>query len=840
MDGSGAHACAHCGLPVPPALVEAGADEQFCCAGCATVYRILHDEGLEPLYQRTREEGAADRRAARSFEAFDDPTFLSLHSRSLPGGALQIELYLEGVHCAACLWLLEKLPKMVDGVRDARLDFARAMLSVTFDPTRTALSQIGTFLDRLGYAPHPYRDLNRRAQQRDEERRLLVRIAIAGAVAGNVMLIAFALYGGAFEGMSRDWRDFFRWVSLALSIPAVLFAGSSFFVHALASLRARTLHMDLPIALGISAGFIGGVVNTIRGVGEVYFDSVTTLIFLLLVGRFLQQRQQRQAVQATELLYNLAPATARRIDADDNARDVPIEALQPRDRIEVRPGEVIPADGVVQLGRSSVEMAILTGESRPVAVGPRDAIHAGCTNLSARLVVEIRETGAQTRLGKLLREVEELARRRAPVVQLVDRISGWFVAAVLLLASVTALVWALIDPALALEHSIALLIVCCPCALGLATPLAITAALGRAARAGVLVKGGDTLEALTHPGTLFLDKTGTLTSGRMALVEWWGDETVRPLVRAAEAESTHPLAQALVRGLAPRADPSPSLELTHHLGRGIEGRDAGGSFAIGSAELVRSSLGRLPDEVESVVRRFAARALTPVVIARGSEAVAVAAIGDPIRPDARETIDAFRQRGWRVGILSGDHADVVSAIAAELELDPALCRGGLSPEEKARAVEAARTLIDVDEGGANRTASSLSRHAPSVVMVGDGVNDAAALSAATVGVGVHGGAEASLAVADIFFSHEGLGSLRALLFGAERTMRVIRRNLSLSLVYNLVGASLAVGGLLTPVVAAILMPLSSLTVVFSSYRARTFEPRDGDREARAVIGEPES
>jgi Cu2+-exporting ATPase len=796
--------CDHCGLPVPAGLIEDGAELQFCCNGCRVAYQVIHEHGLDGYYDIKARIDAPDQpaqRSGRAFAEFDDPTFHELYCRTLPSGLATVELYLEGVHCAACVWLVEKLTVVVNGVAEVRLDLGRSLATVTWDPGTTPLSEVARFLDSIGYAPHPFRGVEARDMARREERALLIRIAVAGAIAGNVMLIAFALYGGHFHGISEEFRNLFRWVSLVLTVPSATWCAAVFYRGALGALKARSLHMDLPIAIGILAGFTQGAVNTVRGAGEVYFDSVTALIFFLLVGRFLQRRQQLKAASSTELLFSLAPSTARLVEAD-GIREVPLEALGSGAVVEVRAGDSIPADGTIAEGSSTVDRSLLTGESLPEPVSTGDPIHAGTVNLGSRLLVEVRATGEDTRVGRLMRLVEEGAMRRAPVVLLADRISGWFVAVVLTLAAITLAVWLQLDPEHAVEHMVALLIVSCPCALGLATPLAVSAAIGRAARKRILIKGGDSLENLARPGRMVLDKTGTLTEGKLAVLRWWGDEVVKSTVAAIERQSAHPVAQALA-SLVPRAKLSEVSDVQEISGAGISGSYEGHRIMVASTGHAVRELGPLPVGPAEAADGFAHEGLSPVVVAVDDEVVAVAGIGDPLRPDSAEAVASMRNRGWMVEILSGDHPAVVQSIARQVGIDTDAARGGVAPEEKLDAVR---------EKTMNTTTA----------MVGDGVNDAAALAAATVGIGVHGGAEATLAAADVYLARPGLGPVVELLEGAGRTLGVIRRNLVFSLTYNVIAVSFAITGHMSPLLAAILMPLSSMTVVLSSYRAKTF------------------
>jgi Cu2+-exporting ATPase len=541
--------------------------------------------------------------------------------------------------------------------------------------------------------------------------------------------------------------------------------------------------------------------NTVRGAGEIYFDSVTALIFFLLVGRFLQRRQQRAAASSTELLFSLAPATARLVEGN-HVREVPLEALTPGAVVEVRAGDSIPADGVILEGTSNIDRSLLTGESLPESVKTGDPAHAGTVNLGGRLLVEVRAAGEDTRIGRLMRLVEEESLRRAPVVLLADRISGWFVAAVLVLAALTLVIWLRLDPSNAIEHAVALLIVSCPCALGLATPLAVSAALGRAARKAILIKGGDALEALARPGLMILDKTGTLTEGRLETLSWWGDGSLKSCVAALERHSSHPVARALVEHHDSGAEPVVS-EVQETTGAGITGYCEDRRFLVASAGHAAREIGVLPAQAADVVDRVAAEGLSPVVVSVDGRVAAVAGIGDPLRSDTKEALAAIQDRGWRVEVLSGDHPAVVQSVLQNVGLRSGCGRGGASPEEKLEIVRVA------------------AGNEP-VAMVGDGVNDAAALAAATVGIGVHGGAEAALAAADVYLGRPGLAPVVELLNGARRTFRVIRRNLVFSLLYNVIAVTFAITGHMSPLLAAVLMPLSSMTVVLSSYRAKTF------------------
>jgi Cu2+-exporting ATPase len=801
--------CAHCGLPVPAVRIESGAQDAFCCDGCRSVYAILHASGLQDYYAH-RELGQTERvapqRSLRKFEELDAPTFRAAHCREQGAGALSVELFVEGVHCSACIWLIERLARVEPAVREARYDLTRSVLHLTWDARLAPLSRIARALDSLGYCPHPTQSTRSAAEQRHGDRALLLRLGIAGAAAGNVMLMALALYSGRFAGMGAEYVTLFRWGSFLIATPTVFWAGNVFFRGGLAAVRTRTPHMDLPVSLGILAGYIGSAVNTVRSTGDVYFDSLCTLIFLLLVGRYLQRAQRRGSSKASDLIHALAPSTAALVEGDER-REVPASSVPVGSIVEIRAGERIPVDGVVCDGRSTVDTSLLTGESLPEEVAVGDRVHAGTSNQTARLCVRVESSGAETRIGRLMHSVEVTQSERAPIVKLADRVAGHFVTVILSLAGITLLVWLKLDARHAIDHTVALLVVTCPCALGMATPLAVSAALRSAARGGVLFKSGEAIEELARRGVVVFDKTGTLTEGRLELIAFEGDATTRALARAAEATSNHPIARAFQRAL-----PDPHLSCTEReeLPGGVRARVGAQQVLIGSPAFVQAVLRDPPNALLLCAEAHAAAGRTPVLVAVDGTARAVAALADTVRGDATPGLKRLTALGFRLEVLSGDHQRVVDSVVRQLGVPVSRAVGGASPEDK---------LLRIAE---------LRAAGERVIMVGDGVNDAAAMAKANVGIAVHGGAEACLSAADVFTTRAGLDAVALAAAGARRTLRVIRVGIGLSLAYNVVGVALAITGRLDPLLAAVLMPLSSITVVSAALHARTFS-KEGSR-----------
>ncbi len=797
-------ACDHCGLPVPSALVDTTGSHQFCCHGCRTVYTLLHDAGLDQYY-RLRNEfdpdaahpvGETTDEATSAYAVFDAPAFASRYVEHESDHRAHVDLHLQNVRCAACLWLIERLPRLDRAVIESRLSLRRGVARVTWDPTVSPLSRIARTLDRLGYPARPAKGsaAEHAAARREEERKQWVRIGLAGACAGNTMLLAFALYAGVFDGMEAGFVALFRWLSAAIGGVALFGPGLVFFRGAWAALRSRSANLDLPIALALGVGGVAGLTNTVTGRGDLYFDSLSVLVFLLLVGRYVQYRQQRWADDTVGLLLSLTPVSCRRVRENGATEDIPIEALQPGDTVEVRPGELLPADGEVTYGRSSVEQALLTGEAAAVGVGVGDDVFAGTKNSADTLHIGVTRAGEDTRVGRLMRLVQDGVEHKPAIVQLTDRIAGRFVVAVSTAALLVFAGWWAFGGALgaAVNHTVALLIVACPCALALATPLTLAVACGRAARRDILIKRAAALELLTHGGTLYLDKTGTVTHGHTALVGWFGPAWLRGVVAELEAESTHPVGRALATLFG---DTEPNATDRRELHERIERGDGGVEARLDQQPLLVGSPRFLQRHGVTFDAGWLCRITahesagrTVVLVSLNGEPVALAALGDRVRDDALRAVRSCRDHGWTPTLLSGDAPRVVRHVAGQLGIDETNATGGVLPEAK----------LDTIRDTAGPT-----------VMVGDGVNDAAALAAADLGIAVRGGAEASLAAADVYLARDGLAALPELFAVAQRAMRLIRINLAVSLSYNATAVGLAAAGLVTPLLAAVIMPISS-------------------------------
>ncbi len=796
--------CIHCGEPTP-GDTDQPASEIFCCNGCRGAYELIHGWGLESYYGLRDQLGGGDaprvRQGSARYERFDSDEFLGPSTpRSTDDGLLCSELAVHGLHCAACAWLIENAAQRTPGWSAARVKMSDHTLRVVFDPTLTTLGQIARILAHLGYELAPI-SLDGNIHFQNENRRHLIRIAIAGFCAANAMWIAVALYAGDLQGVEVDHRHFLGLIGTGLGVASVLFPGRTFFVGALASLKTRVPHMDLPVALGLSVGTIAGVINAVSGRGHLYFDSLAMLVFLLLIGRWIQFHQQHRAAKAVDLLLRITPRHAVRVNPDETTDLVLVDILCSGDCVRVDAGESIPVDGEVVQGQSLIDRSLLTGESVPAAIGAGDAVAAGTVNLQRPLDIRVVATGRESRIGRVMQSVEEAMGEKLPIVQFADAMGGVFVMVVTLLAIATFLWWLPLGWRVAASTATALLIVACPCALALATPLAIAVSLGRAAKHKVLIRDGATLQQLARGGRIWFDKTGTLTTGRPDAWIVWGSPGSVAAASAVEQQCQHPVASALVQLSKRSGIDLPDDAVLDQVDRqGIVGHADGREILVGNPAFLSDhgfGLGRV---VRDAIDECTANAASPIVIAYGGVIEAVVAIADPIKGQAADTISRLYRRGWEVGILSGDHPEIVHHVAKLVGVRRDLAFGGLSPEDKLAAVRGDERFSQTACAG-------------TTVMVGDGANDAAALAAANVGIAVRGGVEVSLQAAPVFIANDHLSSINDLMDVARRTDWLIRSALAVSLLYNVFAVGLAMCGKISPLVAAILMPLSSVSVL---------------------------
>jgi Cu2+-exporting ATPase len=838
--------CFHCGLEAPAAVREtasvAGAERVFCCTGCKAVCQAIHAAGLEGFYRRTPDGEILGPPPAlpKQLALYDLDEVQQEFVDSL-ADSREINLLVEGIHCAACVWLIENGLKAMPGIAEARVNLTGRRLRVKWDNGKLPLSAILRRLGELGYAALPFDPQVAEGSLQRQNRALLYRMAFAAFGMMNLMWISIALYSGADQG---EFRDMFHWIGFAIATPTLLYSGYPFYRGAWVGLRRLSLSMDLPIAIGASITYLYSLYVTITGSGHVYWDTVVNFLFVILVGRYLEAISKRQAVSSTQRLLDLQPKVATVI-RDGAEAVLPIRALREGDLMLVRPGETVPADGVVAEGESSIDESMLTGESRPVPRGTGDRVSAGTLNGAGVLQVRVSAVLRDSALGRIIKLVEDAQASKAPIQCMADRIVPWFVAVTLTLAALTFAFWVQQDFEKALMAATAVLIITCPCAFGLATPMAIAVASGLGAREGILIKNGAVFETLSDIDHYVLDKTGTVTEGRPAVTavsdafgQWYADsatamdETRRrdlTAIAALERLSEHPLARAVTAladesALGYRRLAVKDVRVV--AGAGIAGHVDGRAVVIGSAEwLLRNgvALADWPD-ADGAPGRYPDRGAEP---GRASQASVVhcaidgvqvlrLVIDDRLRADAAESVQRLRDDGLRVTLLTGDRRAAAERIAAEL--------GG---------IEVIAEVLPEDK---DRVIGELQRGGHRVAMVGDGINDAPALVRADVGIAVGSGTDVSIASADIVLMSNELGRVHDAALLSRRTLRAIRQNIGLSFAYNTIMVPLAMAAMITPLVAAVSMPLSSLAVIGNSARIRTLFRKRPSRRSSAGTG----
>ncbi len=797
--------CFHCGLPVPPGsayrVTIDGEPRAMCCPGCQAVAQAIVDGGMEDFYRhRTEKSERPEERIPdflREVDLYDRPELQKSFVREEAGETREASLILEGIVCAACVWLNERQVKSLDGVLDFRVNYATHRARVRWDPARVQLSDILRAIAAIGYRAHPF-DPGRQEQLFKREKKLaLRRLTLAGLGAMQVMMIAIAMYIGDYQGMDADIRRFMRWVSLLIATPVVLYSAQAFFAPAWRDLRRRQPGMDVPVSLAIGGAYLASCWATFSGTGEVYFDSVTMFTFFLLTGRYFEMIARHKAGESAEALVKLLPASATRITADGREEVVTVNELAPGDRLRVRPGESVPADGTVVAGESSVDESLLTGESVPRGRAAGDALVGGSVNVESPLEMTVTRVGEDTVLSSIIRLLDRAQGEKPRVGRLADRVAGWFVLALLLLAVGVGGFWWWHEPESAFWITLSVLVVTCPCALSLATPAALTAATGRLTRLGLLTTRGHALETLARVTDVVLDKTGTLTFGELGLAAIRPEpgenrERLWRVAAALEAGSEHPIARAIRRD-APALGPAEAAHAVRQRpGLGIEGSVGGRRYRVGNARFVAEWVPGL----EAAGREGVAE----VLLVDEQRLLGRFELDDALRPEAAEAVDGLRRRGLRVHLLSGDAAATVDRVAGELGIEEH--RGGLLPDDKLARIR------ELQDDGAV------------VAMVGDGINDAPVLAGAQVSLAMGGGTQLAHASADLVLLSENLLHLPEGIDVARRTLRIIRQNLGWAVAYNVTAVPLAAAGFVAPWMAAIGMSLSSLLVVLNALRLR--------------------
>ncbi|ERI53257.1 carbonate dehydratase [Pseudomonas sp. EGD-AK9] len=765
----------------------------MCCPGCQAVAEAIVAGGLEHYYKH-RSENAANPQALP--QALPDE--LALYDRSevqqpfvqQDGELSETQLLIEGISCAACGWLIEKHLRGVPGVAEAHLNLSNHRLQVRWSDSQLPLSQLLAELRRIGYAGHPWQADQAAARLAAENRRSMRELGVAGLLWMQVMMATMATWPEFNIDLSPELDKILRWTSLFLTTPIVFYCCGQFFRGALRDLRTRHLTMDVSVSLAIGGAYVAGIWSTVTGQGELYFDAVGMFALFLLAGRYLERRARERTAAATAQLVKLLPASCLRLDQGGQSQRVLLSELQTGERVLVQPGALIPADGRVLAGQSSVDESLLTGEYLPQPRSVGDSVTAGTLNVEGPLTVEVQALGDATRLSAIVRLLERAQSEKPRLAEIADRVAQWFLLFILIAAALVGLAWWQIDAERAFWVVLSLLVATCPCALALATPTALTTATGSLHKLGMLLTRGHVLEGLNQIDTLVLDKTGTLTEGRLTLkaihpLRELDEGACLALAAALENRSEHPIARAF--GQAPHAAES----VDSHPGQGLQGRVEGRLLRIGEATFVCALSGQAVPSIAGEHGQW-------LLLGDEQGPLAWFVLDDRLRDDAAQLIAAARTRGWHIHLLSGDSSPMVGEVARQLGIEDA--RGGLTPDAKLAVLK------------------QLHGEGRRVLMLGDGVNDVPVLAAADISVAMGSASDLAKTSADAVLLSNRLSSLVEGLKLARRTRRIIIENLSWATLYNGLVLPFAALGWITPIWAAVGMSLSSLLVVLNALR----------------------
>lgn len=797
-------ACFHCGQPVPDDF-KCTVDIQnqprdMCCTGCEAVAKAIVANNLERFYEhRTDKSNIPDNLVPaelRDLQIYDDENLQKNFVRTVDGGAIrEASLILEGIVCAACVWLNEKHVLSLNGVLDFNVNYSTHRASLKWDNNQIQLSDVLKAVTNIGYHAHPFDAGRLETLQKKEKSKALRRIAIAGIGMMQVMMLAISLYIGESADMSDSMRNFLRWASFVIATPVLFFASRIFFVSAWQDIKRWQLGMDVPVAIAMGAAYTASVWATVTQSGEVYFDSVTMFTFFLLTGRYLEMVARHKAGQVADALIRLVPATATRIK-DDKQETVAVSELELGDTLLIKPGETVPADGVVTDGISSINESLLTGESVPLTKKSGSALIGGTVNVESPLFMRVEKLGNSTVLSGIIRLLERAQSEKPNLASLVDKVAAWFVSLLLIIAVGVFSIWSVVSPSDAFWITLSVLVVTCPCALSLATPASLTAATGALTQKGVLTTRGHALETLAKLTHIVFDKTGTLTHGQLKVssIQLLGTETkaqVKALAAGIESSSEHPIAQAMTRL---SEQPKVFHSQVSESGKGVEGVCDDKTYRLGTYHYVASLVGETGQQISQNTTT------TQIFLGREGAWLASFTLVDEIRKEAADVIQALKSQGLSVSLLSGDSQSAVDSVAEQLGIQDAV--GNLLPENKLQQLQKRQAQGEV------------------VAMVGDGVNDAPVLAGADVSLAMGNGSQLAQASADMVLLSENLSQLPTAVEIARKMQSIIRQNFAWAIAYNLVAIPLAAMGWIHPWMAALGMSMSSLLVVLNALRLK--------------------
>lgn len=796
--------CYHCGSPVPAAapwtITLDDHTHPLCCPGCEAVAHAIVDGGLESYYRYRTElpDRPDERQAAKAdtWSVFDDPGLQSqfVHPDGDEGN-VKATLAIEGITCAACAWLIEHRLNALPGIASSAVNLTHHRLRVSWNPQQVKLSQLLAELAAIGYEAQPYEPDQAQARMQHEERMNVRRLIIAAVGMMQVMMFSIPIYVSGPGEISDDFYALFHWLSFALATPVVFFSAQPFFRNALRDLRTGVLGMDVPVSLAIGGAYLASSYAVLFNVGEVYFDSVAMFTFFLLFGRYVEGRARRRSGHTGNALSGVLPISATRLESDGSERILPASELAPNDRILIKPGHGVPADGIVEEGESSLDESMLTGEYLPITRREGDRITGGSQNMENPLVIRVTHAGRDARVAGIVDLTDRAFASRPRLAQMAARMAHLFVLRLLVVTACVTIAWWFIDPSRMLWVLLSVLVVTCPCALALATPAALTAGHGQLRKRGVLITRADAMETLSNVTRVIFDKTGTLTRGEMQItqtkpLDGLTADRAQAIAAALEAHSEHPIARAF----RPFRDATLQAKDIHsHTGQGLEGTLKGVRWRLGKPEFATHEPITAPAKGQWLL------------LSEDGKPRAWFGLHDGIRDDAVATVSALQAQGFSVELLSGDTRDAVESLASQLGI--ATWHSGTSPEGKLARIK------------------ELQAAGETVLMVGDGINDVPVLAGANVAIAMNGATDLARTRADAILLSPRLMRIFEAIEISRATRRIMRQNMIWSVCYNFSALPLAAMGLVPPWLAAIGMSLSSLVVVGNALRLSRWRAR---------------
>ncbi|WP_261835577.1 heavy metal translocating P-type ATPase [Vibrio ishigakensis] len=779
--------CYHCGEEVPEStnfqvkILDEVRD--MCCPGCQSVAQTIVDSGLVSYYQyRTEKAERVDLvpEQLQSLIHYDNEEIQSEFVRN-DENTSEVTLSLDGVSCAACAWLIEKQMNGRKGVVRIRVNTATHRAVLAWDNTQTKLSELLGIIHKLGYKAAPFEADKQEENYYRQMKQYLYRLGIAGLATMQVMMLAVALYLEVFGNLEPEFKHYFRIISLIFATPVMLYSALPFYMNAWRSLKARTLGMDVPVSLAMIFAYFASVIATFTQSGEVFFESISMFAFFLLLGRFLEMRARRKAAAASANLLKLVPAMA----SLDNGDQIPVKTLKIGDRVRVLAGEHVPADGLVVDREVFIDESMLTGESLHVKKTIGETVFAGTVNGEQTFTLEVNCQNQESMIAKIVRLQDEAQSTKPKIAEIADVVARYFVAAILIISAATYFYWQQNQPEDAFWIMLAVLVATCPCALSLATPTAITCGTSRMSNLGILLRKSHAIETLCKINHLIVDKTGTLTEGKVSLNETqtfgnWTEQQVLAIAASIESHANHPIASAF----KPYIDTETKVEsVDNHIGLGLSGQYQGLECKIGSHKFVA------PSDMQSCPQT--------VYLSIDGKLAAAFTYTDPLRESSADFLEKVSALGIKTTLLTGDSELNAKPVADKLHIDKVVA--GVSPQGK---LDYLKSLPSKDV----------------TMMIGDGINDAPTLAGAHLSVAMGGGTDVAKSSADMVLLGDKLDKLISARLLALKTRKIIRENLAWSLGYNLLILPLAVAGMVAPYIAVAGMSASSIIVVTNSLR----------------------